>query len=75
LYPSIDTVTKYGYPYWTVEYLYTAGKPAQHSLEAGFLSYMYTNPEAGNVLLGNLYTPCVDQEQKQNPCATRHKSQ
>jgi phosphate transport system substrate-binding protein len=58
-YPT-DTAVKLGsYPYWTVEYLYTAGRPIPGSLAADFITYM--NSETADViLLGSDYIPCID---------------
>jgi len=50
------------YPYWTYEYLYTAGRPAPSSLAAHFLDYLQT-PGARDILLRRQYMPCADLEQ------------
>lgn len=60
--PTIGDVKSGAYPYWTVEYLYTAGTPAAGSLAAGFLDYM-KSVTASAILLGAEYTPCVDRGQ------------
>jgi ABC-type phosphate transport system substrate-binding protein len=57
--PTINDVQNKTYPYWTVEYLYTAGKPAPGSLAAEFLSYMQST-SSDDTLRSNQYTPCVD---------------
>jgi ABC-type phosphate transport system substrate-binding protein len=55
--PDIGDVKAGKYPYWTVEYLYTEGKPRAGSLTAAFLSYFSTD-NAENLLLSGAYTPC-----------------
>jgi ABC-type phosphate transport system substrate-binding protein len=57
--PDIGDVEAGIYPYWTVEYLYTYGRPPAGSLTAAFLSYMNTDA-AKNILLNDAYTPCDD---------------
>jgi phosphate transport system substrate-binding protein len=60
--PTSAAVKAGGYPYWTVEYLYSLGTPASGSLTAGFLDYM-KSVTASNILYGADYTPCVDRGQ------------
>jgi len=50
------------YPYWTVEYLYTAGHPAPGSLEADFLGYI-NSTISDDILRSKDYTPCIDRGQ------------
>jgi len=57
--PSFGDVESGSYPFWTVEYLYTEGKPAPGSVTADFLTYM-TGTEADDILRSSEYTPCVD---------------
>lgn len=57
--PGIATVRTGGYPYWTVEYLYTHGVPARGTPAAQFLAFMRT-PTAGDILHAQGYTPCDD---------------
>lgn len=51
---SIDT----GYPFWTVEYLYTRGVPGNDSLLNNLLEYL-SNGNARAELQDAGYTPCV----------------
>ena len=60
--PSIGAVQRGGYPFWTVEYLYTYGNPAPHSLSALFLAYLNTGTSR-DILRSQEYTPCVDRGQ------------
>jgi phosphate transport system substrate-binding protein len=59
---TISTVETGKYPFWTVEYLYTAGTPASGSLAADFLGYTQS-VTASDILRGADYTPCVDRGQ------------
>ena len=54
---SIGPVEQGAYAFWTVEYLYTEGKPAAGSLTAAFLAYM-SIVTAADILHGDDYTPC-----------------
>jgi ABC-type phosphate transport system substrate-binding protein len=49
--------TAQSYPYWTVEYFYTYGRPA--GLASAFLSYL-NSPAAQSDLRAAGYTPCQD---------------
>ncbi|MBO0820273.1 MAG: substrate-binding domain-containing protein [Nocardiopsaceae bacterium] len=60
--PKISAVQRGGYPYWTVEYLYTHGTPAPGSLAAQFLAFMHT-AVAGDILRTQGYIPCADPNQ------------
>jgi ABC-type phosphate transport system substrate-binding protein len=60
--PTIGDVKNGAYPYWTVEYLYTAGTPAAGSLAADFLGYI-KSVTASDTLREADYTPCVDRGQ------------
>jgi ABC-type phosphate transport system substrate-binding protein len=67
--PDIGDVKAGKYPYWTVEYLYTDGKPKAGSLIAAFLAYFGTD-NAENLLLNAAYTPCATaQSQLATLCA------
>ncbi|HTU73265.1 MAG TPA: substrate-binding domain-containing protein [Trebonia sp.] len=69
--PDIGDVKAGKYPYWTVEYLYTNGKPRAGSLIAAFLSYFGTD-NAENLLLNAAYTPCgTTQPEVARLCAGR----
>ena len=59
---AISAVKAGAYPFWTVEYLYTAGPPAPGSLAADFLDYL-KNVTASDILHGADYTPCTDRGQ------------
>jgi ABC-type phosphate transport system substrate-binding protein len=50
------------YPFWAVEYLYTAGTPAPGSLTADFLDYI-KSVTVSDILQGAEYIPCVDRGQ------------
>lgn len=60
--PAISAVRPGGYPYWTVEYLYTRGVPARSTLTAQFLAFMRTSA-ARDILRSQGYTPCADPNQ------------
>lgn len=58
--PDSASVESNDYPFWTVEYAYTYGKPDMKSLEFAFLSYL--GQDAGRTILQNDdYIPCMDQ--------------
>jgi phosphate transport system substrate-binding protein len=56
---TLGAVKAGSYPYWTVEYLYTAGVPAPGTLAADFLQFVQS-VTASDILLGDEYTPCID---------------
>jgi phosphate transport system substrate-binding protein len=56
---TFDDAKAGSYPFWTVEWLYTAGPPPKGSLAADFLDYI-TGITAAEILRINDYTPCVD---------------
>ena len=60
--PDIGAVERGAYPFWTVEYLYTYGRPAPGTLAAAFLTYMNSDTTR-DLLRSQAYTPCVDQHQ------------
>jgi len=60
--PDIGAVESGGYPFWTVEYLYTYGPAAPRSLTAAFLSYVNTDTSR-DILRSAAYTPCFDRQQ------------
>jgi ABC-type phosphate transport system substrate-binding protein len=60
--PTFDVAKAGSYPYWTVEWLYTAGSPPKGSLAADFLRYI-SSTTADDVLFSHDYTPCVDRGQ------------
>jgi phosphate transport system substrate-binding protein len=59
---TISEVKAGAYPFWAVEYLYTAGSPAAGSLAGDFLAYT-KSITASDILLSANYTPCVDRGQ------------
>jgi hypothetical protein len=60
--PDIGAVESGGYPFWTVEYLYTYGPAAPRSLTAAFLGYVNTDTSR-DILRSAAYTPCFDRQQ------------
>ena len=60
--PDIGAVESGGYPFWTVEYLYTYGPAAPRSLAAAFLGYVNTDTSR-DILRSAAYTPCFDRQQ------------
>jgi ABC-type phosphate transport system substrate-binding protein len=72
--PEIGAVQRGSYPYWTIEYLYTNGRPPASSLTAAFLSYMNSDT-AKDILRLNNYTPCNDRQQAQVAALCRDASQ
>jgi phosphate transport system substrate-binding protein len=56
---TVAAVELGSYPYWTVEYLYTAGHPVPGSLVADFLGYI-NSETADDILRSNDYIPCID---------------
>ena len=55
---TIGSVDQGVYTFWTVEHLYTNGRPAAGSLTTAFLAYM-NSVNAGDILRGDEYTPCA----------------
>jgi ABC-type phosphate transport system substrate-binding protein len=68
LYPQVDSLPNY--PFWTVEYLYTKGRPTAGSPLREFLDYL-SSDSAQATLLGAGYTPCVPKDGVLNPLCTR----
>jgi len=58
--PSVSGISA-GYPFWTIEYLYTKGIPAQGGLLATFIDYL-RGPSTGATLTDVGYTPCTGQD-------------
>ncbi|HEX3592997.1 MAG TPA: substrate-binding domain-containing protein [Pseudonocardiaceae bacterium] len=69
LYPQLDSLPNY--PFWTVEHLYTRGKPRAGSPLAAFLDYL-SSDSAETMLLSAGYTPCVPRDGVLNPLCARH---
>ncbi len=57
-YPSTDTA-KHGYPFWTVEYLYTRGEREEGSTLASFVEYLRSGTARARLAEAG-YPPCVD---------------
>ncbi|SEF27122.1 ABC-type phosphate transport system, substrate-binding protein [Amycolatopsis pretoriensis] len=68
-YPDVTTVGA-GYRFWTVEYLYTKGVPANGSVLKHFLDYL-ASPTARAELQDAGYTPCVAKDGLLDPLCTR----
>lgn len=58
--PSVSGISA-GYPFWTVEYLYTKGIPPAGSLLAAFVDHL-RGPASGTALTGAGYTPCTGKD-------------
>lgn len=58
--PSVSGISA-GYPFWTVEYLYTKGIPPTGSLLAAFVDHL-RGPASGTALTGAGYTPCTGKD-------------
>jgi hypothetical protein len=55
-----------GYPFWTVEFLYTAGAPDDSSLLKNFIAFLGSaNARAELSIRG--YPPCIDRNGDRNP--------
>jgi len=55
---DVNTVIESGYPFWTVEYLYSLGLAASDTLQARFVDYLRKNDVARVRLNGSGYIPC-----------------
>ncbi|WP_073761462.1 substrate-binding domain-containing protein [Streptomyces sp. CB02923] len=58
--PDIEWSGQRTYPFWTVEYLYAYGQPADGSLAAKFRAFMDSDT-AKNILRKYKHVPCADQ--------------
>ncbi|HEY4022313.1 MAG TPA: substrate-binding domain-containing protein [Pseudonocardiaceae bacterium] len=58
--PDPESVKNMEYPFWTVEYFYTYGIPADGSLTSAFLSYM-ANDAAKAIMQSYGHIPCTDE--------------
>src|SRR5690606_39079620 len=56
-YPDVGTVQD-GYPFWTIEYLYTKGDPDSAPVQSGFLEYLRSGT-ARDELHSARYVPCL----------------
>jgi ABC-type phosphate transport system substrate-binding protein len=59
-----STAVESGYPFWTVEYLYTKGRPDPDSLTANFFAFVRGDPIAGVRLTEAGFTPCKTPERR-----------
>lgn len=59
--PTIDYVTNQGYPFWTIEYLYTKGVPSNESTLKKFIDYLRTDAARARMQRAG-YTPCVGED-------------
>lgn len=57
--PDIEWGQQHEYPFWTVEFLYSYGHPADGSLAAKFLTYL-SSDTAKNVMRMYKHVPCAD---------------
>lgn len=58
--PSVSGISA-GYPFWTIEYLYTKGLPPSGTLLATFVDHL-RGPVSGGVLSDVGYTPCTGRD-------------
>jgi len=54
-----DTVVDAGYPFWTVEYVYSKGTPGEDTLPGRFVDYVRKNDSARVRLNAIGYVPCT----------------
>ncbi|MFC4014045.1 PstS family phosphate ABC transporter substrate-binding protein [Nonomuraea purpurea] len=62
---------KAGYPFWTVEYLYSHWKPEPGSLAAGFLGFVRTHERAQLRLSESGFLPCTTKQGLAELCVLR----
>ncbi len=62
--PSVSGISA-GYPFWTIEYLYTKGVPTGGSLLAAFIDHL-RDPDTGAALTEVGYTPCTGRDGQQH---------
>jgi len=67
-YPDVSYIPR-GYPFWTVEYLYTKGTPEAGSLLRKVIGYL-RNDSARAALQDSGYTPCVGKDGLVSPLCT-----
>ena len=58
--PSVSGISA-GYPFWTIEYLYTKGIPQSGTLLATFVDHL-RGPTSGTTLTEAGYTPCTGKD-------------
>ncbi|MGW0809067.1 PstS family phosphate ABC transporter substrate-binding protein [Nonomuraea sp. NPDC002799] len=66
-----STAVEAGYPFWTVEYLYTGSRPPAGSLTASFLQFVRTHSLARVRLTEAGFRPCAGTEGPVELCALR----
>ncbi|MET8867219.1 substrate-binding domain-containing protein [Nonomuraea sp. NPDC004580] len=66
-----STAVESGYPFWTVEYLYTRTPPKAGSLTANFLQFARTHERAQLRLSEAGFRPCTTEEGLLEPCVLR----
>jgi ABC-type phosphate transport system substrate-binding protein len=59
-YPDVSSISA-GYPFWTIEYLYTNGEPAAGTLLASFIDYLHSGTARAE-LADDGYTPCIGKD-------------
>ncbi|MET7327658.1 substrate-binding domain-containing protein [Nonomuraea sp. NPDC005650] len=68
---DVSTAATSGYPFWTVEYLYTRTRPAPGSLAADFLQFARTHERAQLRLTEAGFRPCTTKQGMLEPCVLR----
>ncbi|MFI7131924.1 substrate-binding domain-containing protein [Nonomuraea sp. NPDC050153] len=68
---DVSTAATSGYPFWTVEYLYTRTRPAPGSLAADFLRFARTHERAQLRLTESGFRPCTTKQGMLEPCVLR----
>lgn len=59
-YPDVSSISS-GYPFWTIEYLHTKGRPATGSLLDSFIDYLRSGVARAE-LQDVGYTPCIGKD-------------
>ncbi|MGV9374433.1 substrate-binding domain-containing protein [Nonomuraea sp. NPDC003707] len=68
---DVSTAATSGYPFWTVEYLYTKTRPKPGSLAADFLQFARTHERAQLRLTESGFRPCATKQGMLEPCVLR----
>ncbi|MBF8187898.1 substrate-binding domain-containing protein [Nonomuraea sp. K274] len=68
---DLATAGESGYPFWTVEYVYTKDRPRPGSPAAGFLRFLRSHELAQVRLTGAGLTPCLTKEGVEEVCDLR----
>jgi phosphate transport system substrate-binding protein len=66
-----STAVESGYPFWTVEYLYTKRSPEPGSLTAKFIDFVHTHELARAHLAENGFRPCTTPDGPLDLCTLR----